>query len=74
MGISGMTRSLPIWHDVPTACKMSAQWIVNVNTDFAFMRDVERMSLVNIGESQCGLGAVVYSSSIVMPLHNINIY
>ena len=36
--------------------------------------DVERMSLVNIGESQCGLGAVVYSSSIVMLLHNINIY
>ena len=53
---------------------MSAQWIVNVNTDFAFMRDVEWMSVVNIGESLCGLGAVVYSSSIVMLLHNINIY
>ena len=31
----------------------SAQWIVNMNTAFAFMRDVEWMSLVNIGESQC---------------------
>ena len=30
----------------------SAQWIVNMNTAFAFMRDVEQLSLVNIGESQ----------------------
>jgi len=61
-GINGYKwngKEFAIWYDIPRP-----SWIVNVNTAFAFMRDVERMSLVSLSVVWVLLFIVHNSSSI----------